>query len=1061
MANLKDVIYLSNEDYETLVSTGTVTIEGTTLTYDENCIYITPDKLVTTTEDGLMSCTDKAILDTINGAYIKNASVSNNTLTLTKQDGTTVTYTAASSDNQQTVKGNGTAFGANDAIDIKGSGIVSVSGNATNKEITISASHQSIKSLDTTATTAQSTSSSEAIAGSGTITLHKVSKTGSYNDLLNKPTIDNNNQKVKAGSVTFGANDVVDIVAGSNITVTGLASGTGAPKITIGNKVSVTSTSVTDGTNTFNKYTHPTYTEQTAGLFKIGRDSTGHVVIGDAFTIPQGTVTSVRVQATSPVQSSTSSAQSTTLNTTISLADAYGDTKNPYGSKTANYVLAAPNGSAGTPSFRALVEADLPATYVKDIGTVNANDVVSEKFPNNMWVSFVSYDGETRYLGKFDGGSLHIWSYFGYLYKSCSTTETYGNWKSAATSYNYINTSSTAQTKSGNLTLNGTTDVSGGTLKLKTINAPTTSGGTTYGAGSNGQILKSNGTTVYWASDSNSDTWRYVQVDGVEKLGIATNTGALNFVSQNTNNGDVSFTYSNGIKATAKVPTVNNATLTIQKNGTTVKTFTANASSDVTANITVPTKTSDLTNDSGYVSGPSSSTDNAVARFDSTTGKIIQNSTVIIEDNGDLKLGRYTHNVLHAETTAIPTETIIHTKIQYASEAYMPVIRIYGYAYGLKSPIELKLSWYIYGGNMGWCGAVSMGAWRPEIYIFKETVDGVDYIAIGLKGSCYYLGFDVDAQFPTNNYVTRYISTTGWSVTFNTSSTSVIPTSGVNVDENNAVCRRIPYKSTLESLTITANSSATSYDGTSAKSLNLDNIYLGKSAKAADSDKLDGNDSSYFQKALPTTTTANKVLLSTATSGTTAWSSWSSAGFLKTNASGVVSVDTNTYIINSSDNTTTATTKLSSSAAAAFTLKRTTSAGGVFIDYMPNNQETSYWRVGSFNDGTWGACTAGNQSQSIAFTTDRNIKKDNNYTYTLPNKTGTIALISDIPDVPPVNNGALTIKGNNTTAATFTANQSNATNLNFAAGNNVTITGASGTITIAADILSIEMVDLR
>ena len=42
------------------------------------------------------------------------------------------------------------------------------------------------------------------------------------------------------------------------------------------------------------------------------------------------------------------------------------------------------------------------------------------------------------------------------------------------------------------------------------------------------------------------------------------------------------------------VPTVNNATLTIQKNGTTVNTFTANASSNVTANITVPTQASDV-----------------------------------------------------------------------------------------------------------------------------------------------------------------------------------------------------------------------------------------------------------------------------------------------------------------------------------------------------------------------------------------------------------------------------------------------------------------------------------
>ena len=49
------------------------------------------------------------------------------------------------------------------------------------------------------------------------------------------------------------------------------------------------------------------------------------------------------------------------------------------------------------------------------------------------------------------------------------------------------------------------------------------------------------------------------------------------------------------------IPTVNNATLTIQKNGTTVKTFTANASSNVTANITVPTNTNELTNGSGFI----------------------------------------------------------------------------------------------------------------------------------------------------------------------------------------------------------------------------------------------------------------------------------------------------------------------------------------------------------------------------------------------------------------------------------------------------------------------------
>lgn len=45
MGNLKEVIYLSNEDYSTLVTNGSVTIDGNTLVYDENSLYITPDQM--------------------------------------------------------------------------------------------------------------------------------------------------------------------------------------------------------------------------------------------------------------------------------------------------------------------------------------------------------------------------------------------------------------------------------------------------------------------------------------------------------------------------------------------------------------------------------------------------------------------------------------------------------------------------------------------------------------------------------------------------------------------------------------------------------------------------------------------------------------------------------------------------------------------------------------------------------------------------------------------------------------------------------------------------------
>lgn len=76
---------------------------------------------------------------------------------------------------------------------------------------------------------------------------------------------------------------------------------------------------------------------------------------------PAGTyVTSVA--GTSPIASSGGTTP------TISLSSAYGDTQNPYASKTANYILAAPNGSAGAPTFRAMVAADVPAlSYVSSV----------------------------------------------------------------------------------------------------------------------------------------------------------------------------------------------------------------------------------------------------------------------------------------------------------------------------------------------------------------------------------------------------------------------------------------------------------------------------------------------------------------------------------------------------------------------------------------------------------------------------------------------------------------------------------------------------------------------
>lgn len=88
---------------------------------------------------------------------------------------------------------------------------------------------------------------------------------------------------------------------------------------------------------------------------------------------PSAGVTSVTIKGTSPISVSSEAAITTTGERTISLTTAYGDTQNPYGSKTANTVLAAPNGSAGNPTFRALVAADIPSLTKSKISDFPTN----------------------------------------------------------------------------------------------------------------------------------------------------------------------------------------------------------------------------------------------------------------------------------------------------------------------------------------------------------------------------------------------------------------------------------------------------------------------------------------------------------------------------------------------------------------------------------------------------------------------------------------------------------------------------------------------------------------
>ena len=90
-----------------------------------------------------------------------------------------------------------------------------------------------------------------------------------------------------------------------------------------------------------------------ANSVALGTDTTGNYMSG--------------ISGTSPVSVTHTAAEGSSA--TVALASGYGDTLNPYASKTANYVLAAPNGSSGAPTFRAIVASDIPTLNQNTTGT--------------------------------------------------------------------------------------------------------------------------------------------------------------------------------------------------------------------------------------------------------------------------------------------------------------------------------------------------------------------------------------------------------------------------------------------------------------------------------------------------------------------------------------------------------------------------------------------------------------------------------------------------------------------------------------------------------------------
>jgi hypothetical protein len=94
--------------------------------------------------------------------------------------------------------------------------------------------------------------------------------------------------------------------------------------------------------------------------------------------VSSGTAPVTSVTGTSPVASSGGATPA------ISLEANYGDTQNPYASKTAKFVLAAPNASAGVPTFRAIVASDIPTLNQNTTGSAATLTTARAIYGNNF-----------------------------------------------------------------------------------------------------------------------------------------------------------------------------------------------------------------------------------------------------------------------------------------------------------------------------------------------------------------------------------------------------------------------------------------------------------------------------------------------------------------------------------------------------------------------------------------------------------------------------------------------------------------------------------------------------
>ena len=208
----------------------------------------------------------------------------------------------------------------------------------------------------------------------GKPTFATVATSGSYTDLIDKPTLFSGSYTDLTNKPTLFSGSYTDLTnKPSDYTLpTASTTVTGGIKID-GNTLAFNQ----DGQLYFTGagiggYTLPTATTSQLGGVKID-STTISISVAGVISLTNSTISGKALGTNLDALTIGTGLSGTSYNgsaaVTISLAANYGDTQNPFASKTAKFVLAAPTGAAGAPTFRELDAADIPTLNQNTTGS--------------------------------------------------------------------------------------------------------------------------------------------------------------------------------------------------------------------------------------------------------------------------------------------------------------------------------------------------------------------------------------------------------------------------------------------------------------------------------------------------------------------------------------------------------------------------------------------------------------------------------------------------------------------------------------------------------------------